>query len=55
MKSECQRFIRLAHAGLVLRGYNKASEIDDLILREIWMLGAKLAKRAKGKSSRRDK
>jgi len=59
--NEHARFVLNAYAGLVLRGYDKASEIDDPILSDIWRLGRKLAKkeslfaiRAKAKPSRRD-
>lgn len=50
-----ETFFKVAHAALALRGYDKASDINDLILRELWMVGRKLSARDKPKrGSRRD-
>lgn len=42
-------FLRLAYAGLVLRGYDRERDIPDAILRKVWRLGkrALLATRPK--------
>jgi hypothetical protein len=53
-ENESETLVRCAYAALVLRGFNKASEIHDPILVEVWKLGRKLAKPAKAKTSRRD-
>jgi hypothetical protein len=44
-----ETFFKVAHAALVLRGYDKASEIHDKLLRELWTVGRALAKRDKSK------
>lgn len=49
--NEHAQFVLNAYAGLVLRGYDSAREIKDPILREVWRLGRKLAKRVKEKRS----
>ena len=52
--NEYEQFVLCAYAGLVLRGYDRASDILDPILRDVWRLGRKLDKRTKAKASRRD-
>lgn len=32
-------FLRIAYAGLVLRGYDRERDIPDAILRKVWRLG----------------
>jgi hypothetical protein len=38
------KFLMLAYCGLVLRGYNRVADIDDPILKQVWLRGRKLAK-----------
>ena len=37
-----REFLKLAYAGLVLRGYDRERDIPDPILRKVWRLGKKM-------------
>lgn len=42
LSEQCQEFLRVGQAALVLRGYNRVIDIDDPLLKEVWRLGRKV-------------
>jgi hypothetical protein len=44
-----ETFLLTAYAGLVLRGYDSARQIEDPILREVWKRGRKIAEKEKAR------
>jgi hypothetical protein len=43
MAKSHEEFLLIAYCGLVLRGYDKPADIEDLILREVWRRGKSIA------------
>ena len=39
---EYREFLRIAYAGLVLRGHDRERDISDPILRKVWRLGKRI-------------
>lgn len=54
LEQQCTEFLRLAQVGLVLRGYDRATDIGDPILKEVWRFGRKVALAEKRRESNGD-